>query len=60
MKKLAILIVLLPLFFLNQGYATPLDSSLKDQQDVAVTIYNSNIGLVKDTRLIHLGWGSPS
>jgi len=57
MKKLAILIVLLPLFFLNQGYATPLDSSLKDQQDVAVTLYNSNIGLVKDTRLIHLGLG---
>ena len=27
-------------------------STLKDQQDVAVTIYNSNIGLVKDTRLI--------
>jgi len=35
-----------------QGSATPLTSNLKDQQDVAVTIYNSNVGLVKDTRLI--------
>ena len=34
------------------GFATPLTSNLKDQQDVAVTIYNSNVGLVKDTRLI--------
>ncbi len=29
-------------------------STLKDQQDVAITIYNSNIGLVKDTRIIEL------
>ncbi len=35
-----------------QGHAAPLTSNLKDQQDVAVTIYNSNLGLVKDTRLI--------
>jgi len=35
-----------------QGSAAPLTSNLKDQQDVAVTIYNSNLGLVKDTRLI--------
>jgi len=32
--------------------AAPLTSTAKDQQDVAVTIYNSNVGLVKDTRLI--------
>ena len=36
------------------GYAAPLTSGLKDQQNVAVTIYNSNVGLVKDTRLIDL------
>jgi hypothetical protein len=36
------------------GYTTPLTSTLRDQQDVAITIYNSNIGLVKDTRLIDL------
>jgi len=57
MKKLSILVVLLPLLFLDQAHAAPLASSLKDQQDVAVTIYNSNIGLVKDARLIHLGVG---
>jgi hypothetical protein len=36
------------------GYAAPLTSTLKDQQNVAVTIYNSNVGLVKDTRLIEM------
>ena len=32
-------------------------SSLQDQENVAVTVYNSNIGLVKDTRKIHLPMG---
>jgi hypothetical protein len=40
------------LFSIQIGDAAPLSSTLKDQQNVAVTIYNSNIGLVKDTRLI--------
>jgi len=35
-----------------QRPAAPLTSNLSDQQDVAITIYNSNVGLVKDTRLI--------
>ena len=35
----------------------PLSSTLKDQQEVAITIYNSNIGLVKDTRVIPLRTG---
>jgi hypothetical protein len=53
MKRLIVLITLMSFIFSIQiGYAAPLTSSLKDQQDVAVTIYNSNIGLVKDTRLI--------
>jgi hypothetical protein len=39
---------------LQISYAAPLTSTLKDQQNVAVTIYNSNVGLVKDTRLIEL------
>jgi hypothetical protein len=63
MKRLVILITLISFllslqvsYALNhvgiQGSAAPLTSSLKDQQDVAVTIYNSNVGLVKDTRLI--------
>ena len=55
MKQSVILITLISFIFSIQiGYAAPLTSTLKDQQDVAVTIYNSNIGLVKDTRLIDL------
>jgi hypothetical protein len=55
MKGLIVLInVFSFLFSIQIGSAAPLTSTLKDQQDVAVTIYNSNIGLVKDTRLIEL------
>jgi hypothetical protein len=55
MKKLVILITLVSFIFsLRIGYAAPLTSTLKDQQNVAVTIYNSNVGLVKDTRIIEL------
>ena len=32
-------------------------STLQDQQSVTVTVYNSNLGLVKDTRLIPMGPG---
>ena len=54
MKRLVILITLISfLFSVQVGFAAPLTSTLKDQQDVAVTIYNSNVGLVKDTRLIY-------
>jgi hypothetical protein len=53
MKRLVVLITLISfLFSLQIGYAAPLTSTLKDQKDVAITIYNSNIGLVKDIRLI--------
>ena len=53
MKKFIILVALISFFMsLRDGRAAPLTSTLKDQQDVAVTIYNSNIGLVKDTRLL--------
>jgi hypothetical protein len=53
MKKLIVLITLISFIFSIQiSSAAPLTSTLKDQQDVAVTIYNSNVGLVKDTRLI--------
>ena len=52
MKRLIVLITLVSFFvFLRGGNAAPLTSTLKDQQNVAITIYNSNIGLVKDTRL---------
>jgi len=40
------------IFSVQIGYAAPLTSTLMDQKDVAVTIYNSNVGLVKDIRLI--------
>jgi hypothetical protein len=42
------------LFSIQVGFAAPLTSTLRDQQDVSITIYNSNIGLVKDIRLIDL------
>jgi hypothetical protein len=55
MKRLLVLITLFSFLFSVQiGYSAPLTSTLKDQQSVAVTIYNSNVGLVKDTRLIDL------
>ena len=55
MKKFFLWITLFSfLSCVQTGYAAPLSSTLKDQQNVAVTIYNSNIGLVKDTRLIDL------
>jgi hypothetical protein len=53
MKRSVVLITLVSfLFSLQVGYAAPLTSTLKDQQNVSVTIYNSNVGLVKDIRLI--------
>jgi hypothetical protein len=58
MKRFVILIILILFTFsLQVGYASSLTSTLKDQQDAAVTIYNSNIGLVKDTRIIQLSPG---
>jgi hypothetical protein len=55
MEKMAVLISLfLFIFSIQTGVTAPLTSTLKDQQDVAITIYNSNVGLVKDTRLIDL------
>ena len=53
MKRLIVLVTLFSfIFFIQLSSAAPLTSTLKDQQNVAVTIYNSNVGLVKDTRLI--------
>ena len=58
MKRLGILITLISFIFSTQiGYAAPFTCTLKDQQNVSITIYNSNIGLVKDTRLIDLKSG---
>ncbi len=53
MKSLIILFTIFSfLFSIQSGFAAPLTSTLKDQQNVSVTIYNSNVGLVKDIRLI--------
>jgi hypothetical protein len=53
MKRLIVFVTLISLLFSIQiGYTAPLTSTLKDQQDVSVTVYNSNVGLVKDTRII--------
>jgi hypothetical protein len=39
------------------GMAATHTSMIKDQQTVALTIYNSNIGLVKETRLVYIQQG---
>jgi hypothetical protein len=55
MKKTLILITLLQ-FLLSAPlcYGASLSSTLQDQKDVAITIYNSNLGLVKDTRIVDM------
>ncbi len=58
----AILIVLYYLAVGSQAGNPPvkpndLTSSLEDQEEVSVTVYNSNIGLVKDLRSIRLRKG---
>lgn len=37
---------------------TPLSSTLSDQKEVAITIYNNNLGLVKDLREVTLNKGT--
>jgi len=58
MKGIVILVILCStVSFFQQGQAASLTSTLKDQQEVAITIYNSNVGLVKDSRLVDLSPG---
>jgi hypothetical protein len=55
MKKIAIpMMLFLLLAFVHMVHAAPLASTLKDQDSVSLTIYNSNVGLVKDIRFIDL------
>lgn len=42
------------------GFATELRSTLADQREVAVTIYNENLALVKDQRRLQLPTGTSS
>jgi len=53
-------VVLSPFSYAPLGYAADADeirSTLQDQQEVAVTIYNDNLALVKDQRKIKLKTG---
>ena len=55
MKRVIIPLMLLwVVFSVSSVHAAALTSTLKDQENVAITIYNSNLGLVKDIRLIDL------
>ena len=70
MKKMYLLFGLVVLFLLSIGYGTSpaaekgsdkpgvLSTGLEDQTGVAVTIYNVNLGLVKDQREIKLAKGT--
>lgn len=55
LRKLIVTSVLLALH--QTGWADEARSTLQDQQKVAVTIYNSNLALVKDQRSIRLNSG---
>lgn len=58
MRIIQRLFVVPAIFLATAAYAgTDLTSTIKDQESVEVTVYNSNIGLVKDTRKIKLGKG---
>jgi len=55
MKRVIIPLMLLwVVLSVSSVHAAALTSTLKDQENVAITIYNSNLGLVKDIRLIDL------
>ncbi|NWF54296.1 MAG: DUF4139 domain-containing protein [Syntrophaceae bacterium] len=57
-KKSKPMICLPFLFFLWMGGTAEAETStIKDQQSVALTIYNSNMGVVKETRLVNLPQG---
>ena len=57
-RKIIPVISLGVLFFLCMGGTAEAETStLKDQQSVALTIYNSNVGVVKETRLVNLPQG---
>ncbi len=58
LKILSYFIVLFFGSYSNHGIAAaPATSTLADQQAVEVTIYNSNLGLVKDTRRLQIPQG---
>jgi hypothetical protein len=57
-KKMNLIIPLgLLSVLVSWGMAGAQPSTLKDQQSVSITVYNSNFGLVKETRLVNLPQG---
>jgi len=56
-KSFTLTTLFLLLAFVHMVHAAPLTSTLKDQEGMSLTIYNSNVGLVKDIRLIELASG---
>ncbi len=57
MLKIVISYFVSSLLISCSAYATALTSTIDDQQAVEVTVYNSNIGLVKDTRRLQIPQG---
>ncbi len=58
MKRRFLPLLLLSLLLPLPVAAAPTVSTVADQTGIALTIYNQNLGLVKDRREIHLGPGS--
>lgn len=58
MKKQLLFFVAIAFIFSNTAFAEDaVKSTSEDQTDVEVTVYNSNLGLIKDTRKITLAAG---
>ncbi|MDD4202605.1 MAG: hypothetical protein PHQ52_03975, partial [Candidatus Omnitrophica bacterium] len=57
MKKLFFLFFFVFVFSTSGFSQTELRSTIADQKDVSVTVYNSNLGLVKDIRTMKLPEG---
>ena len=54
-RRIFILTIAVVICFYGHGYCSEFDkSTLDDQLSVEVTVYNNNLGLVKDTRAIEL------
>src|SRR5437879_11713606 len=56
-RRISALAVALLIWNTNLAAAAPQSITRDDQKDVMVTIYNGNLGLVKDTREIRLDAG---
>ncbi|MFP4473349.1 MAG: DUF4139 domain-containing protein [Candidatus Omnitrophota bacterium] len=54
MKRIMVYCVFAVCFFPAVSFAQPIKSTIEDQTSVEVTVYNSNLGLIKDTRTVDL------